>query len=176
MARTIRTKVYKFDELNEDAKQTVIENNYDINVSYDWWESTYEDAKNVGIEITAFDIDRSSYCKGEASSSWKDVAEQIVKEHGEMCETYKTAKDFLNEYDELVKKYSDGININQVHEDNVYEFDQYADELENDFRKSILEDYRIILEKEYEYLTSKEAIIETITCNEYEFTKDGKQF
>jgi hypothetical protein len=30
------------------------------------------------------------------------------------------------------------------------------------------------LEKEYEYLTSDESIIETIHANEYEFTEDGK--
>ena len=35
-------KVYKFDELSEEAQAKAIENNYDINVSYDWW--TMDDA------------------------------------------------------------------------------------------------------------------------------------
>ncbi len=53
------------------------------------------------------------------------------------------------------------------------------EELENDedeFLKELLEDYRIILQKEYEYQTSEEAIIGTIEANEYEFTQDGKMF
>jgi predicted transcriptional regulator len=31
-----------------------------------------------------------------------------------------------------------------------------------------------MLQKEYEYLTSEEAIIETIEANEYEFTEKGE--
>ena len=42
-----------------------------------------------------------------------------------------------------------------------------------EFRRSILEDYRIILQTEFEYLTSEEAIVEIIEANEYEFTADG---
>ena len=45
---------------------------------------------------------------------------------------------------------------------------------EDDFLQSLCEDYRIILRNEYEYLTSEEAIIETIESNEYYFTEDGK--
>ena len=52
MARTIRTKVYLFSELSDQAKQKVIEDNYDINVDYEWWESAYEDAANIGLKIT----------------------------------------------------------------------------------------------------------------------------
>jgi hypothetical protein len=32
------------------------------------------------------------------------------------------------------------------------------------------------LETEYDYLTSEEAIIETIEANEYEFTEDGELY
>jgi hypothetical protein len=45
--------------------------------------------------------------------------------------------------------------------------------------KDILRDYmRWIyrtLEKEYDYMTSEEAIKETIIANDYEFTKDGSR-
>ena len=33
--------------------------------------------------------------------------------------------------------------------------------------------YKKMLRKEYEYMTSREAIIESINCNNYEFLKDG---
>jgi len=51
-------KVYKFSELSEKAKETVLEKQWDINISYDWWDSTYDDAANIELKITGFDIDR----------------------------------------------------------------------------------------------------------------------
>lgn len=87
---------------------------------------------------------------------------------------YKTAQSFLTEWDNLVAKYSDGINTDRVSEDNENEFDNDADELESEYFNLLLEDYRIMLNKEYEYLTSDEVIKETIEANEYEFTEDGK--
>jgi hypothetical protein len=48
--------------------------------------------------------------------------------------------------------------------------------LEDEFLKTLCEDYRIILSREYDYLTSEAAIIETIEANEYEFKADGTRF
>jgi hypothetical protein len=174
--RTVRTKVYKFDELQPEAKNKAIQQFSDINVDYEWWNFTYEDADNIGLKIKGFDIDRGSYCKGEFVDSAYYVANKIKENHGETCETYKTAIAFIAEWDALVSKYSDGVTTDKVAEDNEYDFDNEAEDLESEFLKSICEDYRIILSKEYDYLTSEEAIIETIRSNEYEFTKDGKQF
>ena len=44
--RTITTvkTVYSFDELGEDAQEKAIENLYDLNIDYDWWEFVFEDA------------------------------------------------------------------------------------------------------------------------------------
>lgn len=177
MARTIRTKVYKFNELSQDAQQTVIDNNYFINVDFnDWFDGVYIDAENIGLKIKEFDIDRGSYVKAVFTDSAQFTANKILQEHGESCETYQTAKTFLAEWAALVEKYSDGINTDVVAEDNEYDFDTEADELEREFLRSLSEDYRIILSNEYDYLTSEEAIKETIISNEYEFTKDGKRF
>lgn len=173
--RTIKIKAYKFNELNEDAKQKAVEKFSDINVEFDSWQSTYEDAERIGLKITGFDLDRNRHASGELINSLSEVCEAILKEHGEECETFKTAKDFLNQWSILVKTYSNGIEIDKVTEENEYTFDGEADELENEFRRSILEDYSIMLQKECEYLQSKEAIIEAIEANEYEFTEEGKQ-
>jgi len=86
--RIKETKLYHFDELSEEAKQKAIEGLSDINTDYEWWESTYEDAENIGLKLTSFGLDR--------------------------------------------------------------------------------------MQKDYEHLTSSEAIIETIQANEYEFTENGK--
>lgn len=171
--KTIEINLYKFDELSEESKQHAIEKLWDINVDYGWWNWTYEDAKNIGLKITGFDIDRGNYCEGEIITSHTELAECILKNHGEQCETYQTAQNFLNERDNLVYKYSDKINCEVVTEENEYDFDQECDCLEDEFLKNILEDYRVMLSDEYDFLTKEDAIIETIKSNDYDFTEDG---
>lgn len=162
--RTIikETTVYTFEELSPEAQQKAIEKLWDINVDYDWW---------IGLKITGFNLDRNRHAAGDFICSALETAHKIIEEHGEQCETYQTAKDYLVTRDELVKKYSDG--TDQVTEDNEYQFDQDCDDIDREFLRSLLEDYSIMLQKEYEYLTSEEAIKETIQANEYEFTAEG---
>lgn len=174
--RTIETKLYKFSELSEKAKQKAIENMYDINVCFDWWMFAYQDAEQIGLKITSFDIDRGNYCEGKFIEDAQTVANKILLHHGEQCETYKTAKTFLSDWDQLVEKYSDGITKNKVAEGNECDFDNEADDLENEFLKSLCEDFKTILSNEYEYQTSKDAIIETIEADEYEFTEEGNRY
>jgi len=72
-----------------------------------------------------------------------------------------------------VVKYSDGIDLERVTEDNEQAFDDECDDLENEFKNNLLEEYANILQLECEYLQSEEAIKETIEANEYEFDEDG---
>jgi hypothetical protein len=170
--KNVITTVYNFAELSDKAKQKAIESLYDCNVNREWWDCTYEDAKTVNIKITGFDIDRS-YCEGDFMESAEETANLIIENHGKDCKTYKTAANYLKERKELVEKYSDGKTLNIVAEDNECDFDNDCNELDAEFLRSILEDYRIILSKEYDYLTSKEAIIDTIEANDWTFTEDG---
>ena len=171
---TTRT-LYTFDELSETAKEKALEVYRDINLNHDWWDGTYQDAKNIGLEIDGFELDRHRGAEGSFIEDASHCASRIIAEHGKMCETYKTAKTFLSDWAELVAKYSDGVNLDQVHEDKEYDFDQEADALEEEFLKSILEDYSIMLQKESEYLYSDEAVKEFIEANEFEFTEEGKK-
>jgi len=171
-----KTKVYPFAELSDDAKEKVLESFAETTADYEWWDSEYEDAKNVLLKLTEFDLDRNRHCKGEFIENAKDTAQKIIEDHGDMCGTFQTAKGYLEDRRKLVEKYSGGINTQIVAEDNEYEFDNDCEELDADFLRSILEDYSIMLQKQYEYLTSEEAIVETIEANEYEFTEDGKLY
>ena len=168
------TKVYKYEELSDDAKQTALEKLSDINVDYEWWEFTYEDAKTVLLKLESFDIDRNRHCTGGFIEAADDTANAIIAEHGESCETFQTATNYLEERRKLVEKHSDGIKTDEVAEDNEYDFDNECEDLDDEFLRSILEDYSIMLQHEFEYLTSEESILETIEVNEYEFTKDGE--
>ena len=171
--RTITKTVYSFSELSESAKENAVSELSNINLDYGWWEGTYEDANRISLEITSFGLDRDKHCKGEVVESCYDTANKIMVEHGESCDTYKLAESFIRDYNSLVEKYSDGVNLDVVAEDNEYEFDKEAGDLEEEFKSALLEEYASILQNEYEYLYSDEAIIETIEANEYEFDEEG---
>ena len=186
------TKVYRFDELTEEAKEKAIDQFYDINVGYEWWYGVCGDAKTIGLEITEFDIDRGSYCRVKWIEDAEDVARLILENHGTVCETHKDATAFLADLSKtrdahkdrqtaIQKEYEYLVSKNEDRDDYDPEYEEFTDsdqyqELCEEFQRTICEDYRIILQKEYEYLTSKEAIIETIEVNEYEFTEDGKLY
>jgi tetratricopeptide (TPR) repeat protein len=172
--RIIETKVYQFDELSDKAKEKAIEQFSDVNIDYEWWQWTYDDAEDIGIKITEFDLGRGSYCRGEFYENAEDVARKIIEQHGEGCETYQTAKNFLADYQKAKKEFEEADDYDPEYME--FEDSGDFDDLRIEFQNSIFEDYRIILEKEYEYLTSEEAIVETIKTNEYEFTEDGKLF
>lgn len=160
--KTITINLYTFEELSEEAKQKAINSLADINTDFEWWDFIYEDAERVGIKITGFDLDKSSISAIFLLSP-PEVAENIIKEHGNACESYKTAKAFLIELEALTGQYP---NIADAPEDKI-------EELEDEFRDEILQDYRIMLQAELEYKTSTEAIIETINANEYTFEANG---
>ena len=169
MPRTVRTKVYKFNELTEEAKETAINEFQDINVQHGWWEDTYMDAENIGLKLTSFDIDRNRNAEGYFLLSANEVAANIMKEHGEQCETYKTAERFMEEWQPLFNDY-----MNE--ESDSYEDDNDLMVCEQEFLKSLCEDYSIMLQNQYEYLQSDDAKIETIEVNDYDFLANGKTF
>lgn len=150
--------VYKFNELPEDAREKALCNLYDLNVDHDWWDSVYDDAGRVGIKITSFDTDRGNCLEADYTEYTQEIAREILTNHGEKCDTYSTAKNFLDEVSPLDE------------EDN----EDKIEELETEFLYAIREDYLSILRKEYEYLTTEEAIIESIEANDYDFTINGK--
>jgi len=170
--RIVETKVYSFSELSEDAKKKVLENLHDINVNYDWWDSTYEDAANIGLKIDSFDLERGRYCKGSLIWSAPEVAANIFRDHGDTCETFKTATNFMEQWQPVFNDYMDESSKGYESAEN----EDKLSELENEFLSSLLEDYRLILQNEYDYLASEEAIIESIEANNYEFTEEGKLF
>lgn len=168
-----KTTVYPFGELSDNAKEKAVQGLWDINVTHDWWEFTFEDAEQAKLELTEFELDRGSYCRGEFIEYAKETADAIIKNHGETCETYKTAWEFRDNSERLYIKYPEKLD-DDGDDENEYNREQEQTELDGEFLKSILEDYRIMLQREYEYLTSEEVIIETIDANEYEFTGDGE--
>ena len=158
---TMKTiNVYEFNELNDEAKEKAINHFCDINVDYEWWEGIYEDANETDIKITGFEMDR--YCNIELYDTLFNTMNKIMQCHGKMCDTHKLAEEYSRRRNDLVYEFGDG---DTVFEDNEGDFDRAEEELDEEYTKFLAEEYRIMLIKEYDYLTSEEAIIETIECN-----------
>lgn len=169
---TTHTNVYTFDELSDKAKEKAIESLRDINVDYNWWDSRYDDAAMIGLRITGFDLERNRHATGEFNCLGGAIqcAGNIINEHGPLCDTYKLAAQYLKDQETIDKKYPN-------HEDT--DSDDYSEHLESsglladEFLHDLLEEYSIMLQDEYEYLMSDDAIIDTINANDYTFTEDG---
>jgi hypothetical protein len=170
MARTIRTKVYQFNELNDNAKEKAIEwfkNSFDDSFA---WDDIKEDAAQIGLKLITLDDRRKN--EGEFILSANEVAQNIFNNHGQHCETYKTAQNFMEEWQPVFGNYMD-----ETSEE--YESAESEDklrEIEDSFLESLLEDYRIMYNNQIEYEYSDEFAKENIEANEYEFTADGRRF
>jgi hypothetical protein len=180
MPRTKTLTVYSFDELSSEAQEKALERFSDINVYYGWWEFINGDAAKIGLLIEEFDLDRGTI-RGKLTKNFLDVCKAIRSNHGKDTETFGTQKEYLSRYIEEFKKwlskegeeecYSDCSRVELLEEfEGVWE----AEDIVKEFCKSLLEDYRIMLSKEYDYLTSIDEIRSTIKANEYEFLENGQ--
>lgn len=161
--RTIRTKVYKFEELSEQAQQKAIEWYISGNDLSCVWRDIKEDAKQIGLKIISLSDHKEN--EGEFMLSANEVAANIFNEHGGDCDTYITAQEFMEEWQPVFDEYMQ----TEEGEDKLME-------IENEFLKSLLEDYRIMYNKDIEFQNSDEAVEDTIIANEYEFTVEGNRF
>lgn len=168
---TTSTDVYKFDELDEKAKQKAIEWFLSDYPDHEWWDCTYEDAKTIGLALKSFDLDRNRHATGKFINDAETCAKAVIENHGEQCETYKTAKAFLLSMDSLNTEYPE-----KEEGENAAQYEGEKEDLEDEFLKSLLEDYAMLLQKEYEYLCSEEHALDMIQNNNYEFTKEGAIF
>jgi hypothetical protein len=157
--REIKIKVYKFDELSEEAKEKARmwyrESRVD-DMQFEWGHYK-DDAKNIGIELREWEYRR--YLKCSLELDFSQVLANILKDHGECCETWKTAKRYKDEYDKLTEE--------QV-------LNNEDEELREEFTRDIAEDYRVLLDNQYDYLNTDEYVDEMLTINEYEFKENGK--
>ena len=177
--RIIETKVYLFKELDEQTKEKVIQNNYDIAIQDDWYHFTKDDLKEVDIELRSFDINRGSFAEIHIDYFF-ETCEKIIKSHGENCETYKIAERYIKEYNSIQEK------ISAIHDshhwsrefgsdgDKLMQCDIDLDDLEDEYQKEFSEEVLSMLRQEYEHMISEEYINDMFEANEYEFTAEGE--
>jgi len=208
---TTETEVYKFKELPEEGQQAAINNLYDINVDYEWWENddgllelTSEEFKSSKIKLSKkwyewkdkngkqgnipgeypaytglfswrkiyFDLDRGSYIQ---------FIDLIVNDDNIFRKFLKVPKRLWDNSYYLFNE-EPGREVNTWFiiepEADVYFTEKQQVIIDNaiDIMNDKIREALSSLKSSYEYLTSEEAIIETIEANDYEFTIDGKLF
>lgn len=169
---TKQIETWKIDDadLPKEVKSNILQKHSDINTDYDWWENVYDDAKEIGLKLTGFDLGRSQEITCQYNGNFTTLADEIIKTHGETTKTYEFAKQFLVLYDKLIETASKDENGDFQR---VGELDGSLDTLEKMFLKQILGEYWKMLEEEYNYRMSEEEIIETLKENEYNFDRFG---
>jgi hypothetical protein len=191
--RTIRTKIYKFEELSNEAKQVAIK---DYRNKQEYYLDSFNDDVVEQIENVGFYGDVKlqyslSYCQGDGLSfSCDGIDESLLLSFfaevlGEGKE--KTAKLIIeNSY------FSNGGNNGRYcfasKNDIEYIFDSGVDapnienivlQVETKIQNLYMELCKDLEKKGYEdieYQCSDEAITETIIANDYEFLSNGKMY
>lgn len=179
--REMTVTVYSFAELSDDAKDRALNAFRDINVEYDWWDGAYDTictvGKLLGLDIDRIHFDTYLYCVFDADYEYvRGAAKAIQAEFPRTTDLHDVAR----KLQDLQKRhfYSLSCAITKGRDANRYSCFRFGEDYECEDLGDILDDFahwaRILLRDEYEYLTSDEAVKETIEANEYEFTEGGK--
>lgn len=190
--------VYSFNELDESTQAQVLGNMRDINTDYAWWNYTYETMTTVG-KMLGINIDNIyfsgfysqgdgalftgsySYNKGwrkalssEFGGEWLKVLIAI----GETLQAIQAPMFYkLSASVTQSGHYNhSGCTAFNVYYDGDYLTSEKQEQAETDLIQALREFMDFIycqLEKEYDYLVSDEAVIESIESNDYEFLENG---
>ena len=118
---------------------------------------------------------------------YKDLIDYVYNtdETGDLQCLFSICKNsYANHYSHERTRYVQFEELEKIY-DNDEELEKYnkaevlAEELEKELEQERLDQSREIykeLNKEYDALNEDESIAETLRCNEYEFTKDGKRY
>ena len=189
MPKVIKKTVYKFNELPENIQDKVVEKLYDINVDYEWWdmdglldlsENEMKERKISKREYGGlmFSYDHL-YFDIERGRIWYIQFERLVVNNENVFRKWlRIPKRLWENVDyEFPSPTRNGITTIEFSENYTYsdfteKQQQILDRAKEIFDDKI-EEALNILEKQYNYLTSREAIVETIEANEYWFNENG---
>lgn len=196
--RIVETKVYKYEELSDSAKERAREWYMEDGLGYDWWDNCYEDfcrvAEILGIEISyrqgrgAEIYFTGFYCQGSGSSfvgtyryakgavgKIKEYAPKDEELHRIAYGLQAVQRQHFYRLEAKISSHRDYMITVEVydrddHWKNIGDAEDEVRDLMNDFNDWMFKR----LQDEYEYLTSDEVVEESIIANEYEFDEDGR--
>jgi len=189
--RTIETQVYKFEELEPEVQEKVLDKNRCINLDSDWWDFVYDDFKEVckiiGIEVeniyfSGFNSQgdgacfegRYEYAKGSVKAI-KKYAPKDTELQRIARELYEIQRRYFYSVWSTVKHRGHYTNENstEIFVDNdmyLYDYNRPAPDDEiTELLRDLMRWLYSRLEAEYEHLTSDETLIKTFEANGYEF-------
>lgn len=192
---TTYTKVYDFEELNEEAKDTARQWWRELSQHDEWWDYTYEDAKTIGslMGIEIDDIFFSGFwSQGDGAQftgtySYKTGSVKLVKSHAPKDEELHRIAEELFKFQRRFSYTAEArITTNGRYSHSgctcIDAGDQHgdlnsADEIEltvilRDFMDWIYQQ----LEMEHDWLNDNAQVDENLRGNEYEFTQYGVVF
>jgi hypothetical protein len=180
---TTRT-LYTFAELSESAQRHAIKTLWNLNVDHALYEFSYETIRTAGrclgidCKVEGFDLDRGQsielrggcdYRKGWRAALAQEFDGDTLAELVGIGEELQSAQ--------RRAFYCACIDLSPVHHGTAYtvysKFGAYVTDDLTDTLRSFEHWAWCVLRDEYEYLTSAEAIKETIEANEYEFDENG---
>jgi hypothetical protein len=187
--KTIKVKLYTFDELSD--KEKVLNEYRDINVDYDGWynfviENWQEKLEKLGYEDVKIYFS-GFYSQGDGACFTAKVnIPKWIKAH----KASKRFKKLLNEYNKGIYAfitikhnyryyfststtvdYEGGMDLSDKAYEQLEEIARWIEDEREKLGNTIYKD----LEEEYKYLTSDEAVRETIIANDYMFMEDGSR-
>jgi hypothetical protein len=195
-------RVYEFHELHPTVQENVINSYRDINTDHDWWNFVYEDAINIG-RILGISIDKinfsgfssqgdgahfigkyTGYEKGSRDNI-RDYAPRDTDLHGIADDLYDLQRrNFYTLTADIERDYSCRYEHPGAMDITLHRYTPMGYEIDvskecYDAFCGIMRDFanRIYctLEHDYWYLTSDEAIRETIEANDYRFFANGER-
>jgi hypothetical protein len=196
MMQTNTIETFIFSELDDEAKETAINNYREGNLEYDWWDNVYYDATEIG-KIIGIDIDRiyfsgfSSQGDGacfEGDYSYKKGSVKAIKAYAPLDkDLHQIAIDLSKVQRPAFYKLSATVKQQgfYMHENcttiDVLNDGYWGDWATVDHEEGIKEALRSFmqwiyssLEKGHDWLNADEQIIESIEANEHVFLANGE--
>jgi hypothetical protein len=189
--RTIETKVYSFNELNDQAKENAIDNIRDLNHDFAEWAiddcSLFEPKERdlvalLGVDYSFplfknnrkdiyFEFDRYTFLEC-------DKAIEITND-AHFFKWLNIPKRLANKVDYNIhtsnhRNASTTIEFNEREYFNITDKENIILEIAIEKFKSHIDDVLNRINTDIEYRYSDQGIIDTIECNDYEFTDNGK--
>ena len=196
--RVVETKIYTFEELAEDSKQTAIENHRDVNTYDGWWEPIFEgiteQAEQAGFHVGNIYFS-GFWSQGDgAMFEYTTVGDTLLNKFVDQLDLSPLRKQWLRSqtfaqgrgdhsghyYHENCCSHVIDFEPNFGWQSN---FSNWIEGFADQYEEFVIAEYKSLCRELYsrldtynDELSTDEAIADAIIMNEWEFDEDGNNF
>ena len=198
--RVVETKIYTFEELAEDSKQTAIENHRDVNTYDGWWEPIFEgiaeQAEQAGFHVGNIYFS-GFWSQGDgAMFEYTTVGDTLLNKFVDQLDLSPLRKEWLRS-----QTFAQGRGDHSGHYyhenccSHVIDFEpnfgwasainvsNWIEGFADQYEEFVIAEYKSLCRELYsrldtynDELSTDEAIADAIIMNEWEFDEDGNNF